>query len=289
MAKSSAHKFGQLIGDIIESILLPHLEKFCVENELYLDYQGKTRSARNGKTVAWTDGYGNKHDLDFVLERNGSDIKIGDPVAFIECAWRRYTKHSRNKAQEIQGAILPLFDKYRWTNPFLGVILAGFFTEGSLDQLNSLGFNVLYFPYKTIVEAFQSESINIAFYEETPDSSFEETNRRIQILSIEELNRIKELILKKNQKGIEEFFSSLKSKTQRYVTRVQIIPLYGRTNEFKSIEDAIIFLESHSIYEGSGEFRKYELRVDFSNGDTISASFELQEKVEEFLLFISNQ
>lgn len=51
---------------------------------------------------------GNAHDLDFVLERGGSDDKIGMPAAFIETAWRRYTKHYRNNAQEIQGALEPL-------------------------------------------------------------------------------------------------------------------------------------------------------------------------------------
>jgi len=78
---------------------------------------------------------------------------MGTPAAFIEVAWRRYTKHSRNKAQEIQGAILPLAEKFRWSNPFLGAVLAGVFTDGSLEQLRSLGFHVLYFPYETLVTA----------------------------------------------------------------------------------------------------------------------------------------
>jgi hypothetical protein len=113
MAESPAHKFGQLIGEILESIVLPQLEAFCSSNELYLDYQKRDRTARSGKKVAWSDQYGNTHDLDFVIERDGTDQQIGRPVAFIESAWRRYTKHSRNKAQEIQGAILPLAEKYR--------------------------------------------------------------------------------------------------------------------------------------------------------------------------------
>ena len=87
--------------------------------------------------------------------RNGTDNEIGQPIAFIEVAWRRYTKHSRNKAQEIQGAILPLAEKYRWNNPFLGTVLAGVFTAGSLEQLKSQGFHVLYFPYETLVRALQ--------------------------------------------------------------------------------------------------------------------------------------
>jgi len=45
---------------------------------------------------------------DHVLERGGTDAMRGVPAAFIETGWRRCTKHSRNKAQEIQGAVLAL-------------------------------------------------------------------------------------------------------------------------------------------------------------------------------------
>ena len=95
-------------------------------------------------------------------------------------AWRRYTKHSRNKAQEIQGAILPLAEKYRWSNPFLGTVLAGVFTEGSLEQLRSHGFNVLYFPYETLVSAFEAGAIDIRFDEGTPDEAFRVCADRIE-------------------------------------------------------------------------------------------------------------
>ncbi len=59
--------------------------------------------------------------MDFVLERDGSDTRTGTPIAFIETAWRRYTKHSRNKAQEIQGAILPLVTTHREAASYFGV------------------------------------------------------------------------------------------------------------------------------------------------------------------------
>ena len=133
MAESPAHKFGQVVGGLIESVVRPQLEEFCEKQGLYLDHQKKDRPARKGKKVTWTDHFGNAHDLDFVIERDGTDEIVGRPVAFIEVAWRRYTKHSRNKAQEIQGAILPLSEKYKWNNPFLGTVLAGVFTAGSIE------------------------------------------------------------------------------------------------------------------------------------------------------------
>lgn len=111
MAESPAHKFGQMIGGLLESVVQPPLAEFCERHSLYLDCQSQQRPVRRGRKVSWEDSYGNRHDLDFVIEWEGSDAKYGQPVAFIEVAWRRYTKHSRNKAQEIQGAILPLAER----------------------------------------------------------------------------------------------------------------------------------------------------------------------------------
>lgn len=87
MAESPAHRFGQVIGELLESVVLPQLEIFCKNHALYLDHQKRVRSARSGKKVSWTDQYGNTHDLDFVIERDGTDQQIGRPLAFIETAW----------------------------------------------------------------------------------------------------------------------------------------------------------------------------------------------------------
>ncbi len=289
MAESPAHRFGQLIGELLESVVRPQLEDFCRDQGLYLDHQKRDRSARSGKKVAWTDQYGNTHDLDFVIEREGTDQQVGRPVAFIESAWRRYTKHSRNKVQEIQGAILPLAEKYRWNNPFLGTVLAGVFTEGSLDQLRSLGFHVLYFPYDSIVVAFQSEGIDIAFDEHTPDRIFRQTTERIESGPPEAMVRIRKHLVEANQLAIDSFFAALRQRLGRHITRVVVIPLYGRVNEFVTIEAALRFLDQHMIYEGSGDFRKYEIRVDFSNGDRVEASMEAKDKVKDFLAIVARQ
>jgi hypothetical protein len=111
MAEAAGHKFGQFLGDYCEAAIKPLLQEFADRHGLYLDKKGP-RPARTGKNLRWIDSFGNAHDLDFVLERGGSPKKIGTPVAFIESAWRRYTKHSRNKAQEIQGAVLPIAQQH---------------------------------------------------------------------------------------------------------------------------------------------------------------------------------
>lgn len=158
MATSPSHKFGQDLGNLLEEVVLyeilkPRLERFAQSKKYYLDCKGK-RSARKGKKVTWMDKYGNQHDLDFVIEIGGTDHKIGKPIAFIEAAWRRYTKHSKNKAQEIQGALLPIIELHHLSAPFYGVVLAGEFTEPALAQLRNNNFAVIYIPYLDVIKAF---------------------------------------------------------------------------------------------------------------------------------------
>ena len=289
MAESPSHRFGQIIGNLLEAVIEPFLTDFATRKGLYLDYQNNPRKARKGKKVTWEDPYGNVHDLDYVLERNGTDESTGTPVAFIEVAWRRYTKHSRNKAQEIQGAILPLAEKYQWSSPFLGAVLAGVFTEGSLPQLRSLGFNILYFPYDTLVAAFTQEGIHIAFDETTPDVDFHRCVKTIESAAESKMERIKDQLIRANQRQLDEFMSSLAQRLERMIEKVVVIPLYGRSSEFGTIADAIKFLDQHRIYEGSGEFRRYEVLVTFTNGDRVEGSFKDKVKVREFLQFIEKQ
>ncbi|HUT46966.1 MAG TPA: hypothetical protein VMX36_11820 [Sedimentisphaerales bacterium] len=289
MAESPSHKFGQIIGNLLEAVVGPILSQFAEEKHLYLDYQKNTRKARNGKKVTWEDAHGNVHDLDYVLEKDGTDTTRGTPVAFIEVAWRRYTKHSRNKAQEIQGAILPLAEKFRWSNPFLGAVLSGIFTKGSLEQLRSLGFRVLYFPYDTLVAAFAAEGIDIAFDESTPDAVFRKCVKKIDSASRQRMERIKQHLVAANQEQLDEFMAALSSRLDRVIEKVVLVPLYGKLNEFATIDDAIKFLDQYRISESSGDFRKYEVIIRFSNGDRVEGSFGGKVRVREFLQFVARQ
>ena len=71
--------------------------------------------------------------------------------------------------------------------------------------------------------------------------------------------------------------------------RILVVPLYGRVNEFSTIEEALEFLNAHSTHEGSNEFLKYEILVEFSDGDRMDAFFNTKQKVREFLSFVSTQ
>src|SRR4051794_33926710 len=214
MAESPAHRFGQIIGEVLEAAIIPLLAKFAEQHGLYLDQKGK-RPCRPGLKCTWLDLNKNTHDLDFVLERGGTPQKRGIPAAFIETAWRRYTKHSRNKAQEIQGAITPLAETYKNARPFIGVILAGEFTEGALKQLRSLGFSVLYFSYHSVVRAFIDHGIDASFEEDTPDAVFQEKINAYKALTTQKRAALARSLLRTQKAEVEKFMETLEKVVSR--------------------------------------------------------------------------
>lgn len=288
MAESPSHRFGQIIGNLLEEIIEPVLRDFCDKRNLFLDIKGARTGVRTGKKLTWTDKYGNDHDLDFVIEKGVAANSKGRPVAFIEAAWRRYTKHSRNKAQEIQGAILPIFDAHPWDRPFLGAVLAGEFTEGSLDQLKSIGFNILYFPYESVISAFDSIGINARFDETTPDHEFSECVSKIEALDEKERAQLRGIMVQSENGRFQDFLSELAAVLDRVVEKLLVIPLYGAESEFNCISDAVSFLRGYQPNLAKGAFRKFEIVVRFSNGDSIDASFKNQADAEKFLSYLGS-
>ena len=286
MASSPAHKFGQLLGDLLEEIISPLLQSFCAARGLYLDKQGE-RPARKGQKVTWLDQYENSHDLDFVIEKNGSDDKVGRPVAFIEAAWRRYTKHSKNKAQEIQGAILPIADRFEWDKPFMGAILAGLFTEPSLKQMESSGFTVALFSYETIITAFASAHVNVRFDESTPDQAFSKVISQIERLSENERSSIKDSLVRSNKPLIDKFFSNLKATLDRQIEEIILIPLYGKRYAFESIDAITRFVLEYKNNMDAQDFISFKLYVTYTNGSNIKSEFCSKEEVFRFLQYIS--
>jgi hypothetical protein len=282
MAISYSHKFGQIIGEALEMAVAPFLNAFANEHNLYFDKK-EPRPARPGTKLTWIDINGNKHDLDFVLEKNGTKNIIGTPAAFIECAWRRYTKHSKNKAQEIQGAIMPLIERYKKDHPFIGVILGGEFTEGSLIQLQSLGFTVLFFPYDVIQKAFDKVGINAYFDESTTENHFAKQVKTWEILSDKQKQLVFKTITDLQLSEINSFVSILTTKIKRKIVYIRLWTTYGKQFDFKSLKKAKEFIVSFSPESIKPEFEKYETEVEYSNGDIIKASYQNKQDILEFL------
>jgi len=283
LAGSNAHKWGQAIGELFELSVNDLLTSIALDHGLYLDKAG-FRAARNGKLVRWEDLNGNHHNLDYVMERGGSENEIGTPVAFIEIAWRRYTKHSKNKAQEIEGALIPLRQTYKTSRPLLGAILAGEFTQPSLAQLRSQGFQVLYIPYRTILEAFATAGIDASSTEMTTEHEFGIKIQQWENLSSTQIDRIKSGLIQSHDEQVLAFIEALDVVLRRKVVAVSVTPLFGEIVSWSSIVDAIAYIRDHEPYAPAGQpFVRFEITVRYSNGDNILGSFQTKCDSIEFL------
>lgn len=283
MAQSFAHKWGQIIGHLIELTLRDLLEEIATKHKLFLDYH-RDRAARPGRKVSWKDRYGNTHDLDYVLERGGTENSLGLPVAFIEMAWRRYTKHSKNKAQEIESAITPLCQTYNHLHPFMGIVLAGEFTQGSVNQLRSKGFSVLHIKYKNVIDAFAFADIDASFNEHTPEQVFKDKIKKWAKLSRKDIYNISFKLIETENDEIDRFFGELVKSLSRQIMSVTIIILHGTPFNINSIRKAIDYINDYGPNQKDfSEILKYEVDVKYNNGDIIHAIFQNKSEAVRFL------
>jgi hypothetical protein len=284
MAESLSHKWGQILGDFIEELMRQKLEDIAQKYNLYLDYQKERKARKKKKKVSWQDKYGNYHDLDYVLEKNGTEDNLGEPVAFIESAWRGYTKHSKNKAQEIESAILPLADTYYKSQPFLGAILAGEFTQPSIQQLESKGFKVLYIPYNSVVQAFSKVGIDAAFNDKTHEENFSDKIDKFYKLSPENYQEIRQEILTLAQEGVDQFFQALEMILKRQICEIIVMVLHGKAHKTNNIHQATQYLQSYPENQPSQSSAcKYEICLKYNNGDQINGSFHDKDSAIRFL------
>lgn len=271
MAKSPAHRFGQIIGDVLEAAVEPVLREFAEQHGLYLDRKGR-RPARTGTKVTWQDEFGNKHDLDFVLESGGTDTAVGRPVAFIETAWRRYTKHSRNKAQEIQAAVGPLVARYRRLAPLYGVVLAGEWTDGAMTQLRSHGFAVVHFPYAQVVSAFATAGVDAQFDENTPDADIAPKVARWASISKSQRVEVATALVESGANQLAGFLAMLTEAATRQIVSVRILALHGVPLEWGTVGEALGWIESYDESKPTGGLNRYEAAIRYSNGSELTAT-----------------
>jgi len=272
MALSPAHRFGQITGEVLEMAVGPLLQRFADAHGLYLDRKGP-RPARSGQKVRWTDLNGNRHDLDFVLEVGGTATERCTPVAFIETAWRRYTRHSRNKAQEIQGAIMPLAATHHNSAPSLArswqVCLrpvrspsCGHWVSPSCSS-----------PYALVVDAFALVGIDASFNESTPVAEFDEKVRSWDALTYTEKRRVASALIDSHPEQVANFIEALRRSITRKIESVRILPLHGSPFQAVSLEEALAFLDAYSEAHVDEPLVRYEVEIRYVNGEVISGRF----------------
>lgn len=283
MATSQSHTLGEFIGAFFEDLMKKPIREFADKNGLYFDTVGP-RKARGGSKLTWTDIHSSKHDLDFVLEKGGTEETIGQPVAFIELAWRRYTKHSKNKVQEISGAVNPICEKYKLSKPFKGAILSGQFTENSLNQLKSDNFHVLYISFEKLVQAFSAHGLDIDFGEDTKESDLRKKYAAVSKKANKPLlEKVREEILKTCKNEIHQFVSELTASYNRKIKTICILPLHGKRTDVVDVEKAIDFINGYDSLPEDQQLEYIEVIVTYNNGTIIQCQFKEKEQAVDFL------
>ena len=283
MATSQSHTLGEFIGAFFEDLMKKPVREFAQKHGLFFDTVGE-RNARGGKKLTWTDVHGSKHDLDFVLEKGGTEDVIGEPVAFIELAWRRYTRHSKNKAQEIAGAVNPICEKYKLNKPFKGAILSGQFTENSLNQLKNDDFHVLYIPFEKLVQAFSAFGFDIDFNEDSKEADLKKKYAAVSKRSNKALlENVRNEILSSCDTEIKQFIDELEASYTRKIKSICILPLHGTRTEVIDVEKAIAFINIYTCIPADQKLKYIEVFVTYNNGSIIECQFKTKAEAVDFL------
>lgn len=286
MAESPAHQLGEFLGWFLENTMIREIQPIAKQFGLYLDHE-HPRSARNGnQKVRWLDQNGNHHDLDIVLEKNGTDKQVGVPVAFIEMAWRRYTKHSKNKAQEISDSVRAVVKNNSTYAPFYSTVLAGVFTKNSIKQLRSEGFTVLYFPLSKVESAFQNiTSINISTTEKTPESKIQQIFNSLHQLSNSQIEDVGDELIRLNQSEYNHFISDLINAINRQTAKVFVSSNFSVGNSFTKIAEAIAFLQRIDLKREyrKASFEQFKIEILFNNNESIVGNFNTVVSAIKFL------
>ena len=264
---SSGHKLGQLIGDWYEEyFVLPLLKMAADVLDLFVDSRFVERESRNGKII-WKDIDENSVDYDYVLELGGSGEKVGVPVAFIECFWRRGSRHSKDKARDDSGKLMPMRDTYP-TARFLGIVAAGDFTKPARDLVISRGIDLFYVPKEKIVNAFSSCGLIMDY----PDKLAEDEKAKI-------VNNFDRAFNDKKKEEVQRSLLSIigdaaiKSYVDRLRARLCALPQEIRfilrhvssPIVFESINEATRFLESPN-FNMNNPAESYLYQITYTDG-----------------------
>jgi hypothetical protein len=219
----------------------------------------------------------------WITSLRSAEAKQGQPIAFIELAWRRYTKHSRNKSGEIEGSLLHLRDTYKSCR-FVGALLAGEYSEGGLRQLLSHQIAVLHVPFEKIAATFRTKGVDLSYPEHASDATKRQVISRWEALSERQLEGIKHALHIAINEDLQKFLDALEAAISRAIDSVRILSPYGEEIFCRSVAEGIELLKRYEPFISDRlEHCKYEVDVRFKNGSKVEGIFMMKEEALEFL------
>jgi hypothetical protein len=241
---------------------------------LFLDHRFQTRKARGDK-ILWKDEEENTVDYDFVMELAGSDETLGIPVAFFECFWRRGSRHSKDKARDDSGKLMPMMLVHP-TARFLGIITAGDFTQPARQLVLSRGIDLFYVPKDKIIAAFSALGMDMDY----PDKASEDEKTALA------QNFEKRFTKRAKTQTADKLLNLLgKAAVNTYLDRVraalgatpQEIRFLARQDSlprvFETLADATRFLEKPD-FNFNNPAESYVYQITYSNGSEFECVVE---------------
>lgn len=269
-----------MIGDWWEEyVALPLLESVAKRLDLYLDCRFKERSCR-GEKILWKDIDGNDVDYDFVLELGGSADKQGIPVAFVETFWRRGSRHSKDKARDDSGKLLPMRNTYP-TARFVSILALGDFTAPAKQYVSSRDIKLFYIPKAKAVEAFKKNNLIIDY----PDKMVEpEKLKLVEKFEKDFTEKAKSAVEKALKESVglssfkayqDDFNAALSALPQeiRIVRSLHSVPVV-----FTNIRDAAEFLKTPTFGDDV-DSTTYHYYVQYSDGSDFDRELGTIEEV----------
>ena len=259
---------GQLVGDWYEEhFVLPLLQKVATHLKLYLDHRFRNRTFRTSDKLFWTDEDGNSVDYDFVMEMDGTDAALGIPVAFFECFWRRGSRHSKDKARDDSGKLMPMRDVHP-TARFLGIVAGGDFTVPARTLVQSRQIDLFYVPKAKIVASFAKLGLEIDYHDKLGEE-------KKALLANTFEKRLTEKTKRRAAQALCELVgdASLDSYIDRVRASLGALPQEirfisqrrSRPAVFESIDDASDFLSTPE-FDVSVEIEDFIYQITYSDG-----------------------
>lgn len=269
---SSGHKLGQQVGDWFEEhIALKLLDQIATHLDLYLDHRFRSRTCRGDKII-WMDQDGNAVDYDFVLELYGTDEKKGIPIAFFETFWRRGTRHSKDKARDDSGKLIPMRASYPTTR-LLGILSAGDFTKPAQELVKTRNIDLFYIPKEQICQAWRKHNIEIDYPDNANEQLKQQMAQKANLLL--QQTGIKQSIAAQLIKDLGE--AVFTSYTRRIIASISAIPIsYRVTNIYRSASvsftqytEVTNYMTTHAIQQENYAAMKHQISYEaiYSDGE----------------------
>ncbi len=279
---SAGHKLGQVVGDwFAEYVVYPLLTSVANQLNLYLNSMYRTRPAR-GDRLLWKDEEGNTVDYDFVMELDATETQMGIPVAFFECFWRRGSRHSKDKARDDSGKLLPMRQVYP-TARFLGIVAAGNFTAPARQLITSREINLFYAPKEKVLQAFKSVGLEVDYPDKTREEDKQKLVRDYQANITDALKRIaadklRELI---GGPAITTYIDRVRAAMGALPQEIRFIARHDSAPRvFEKIADATAFLAKPD-FDFSKPVETYVYQITYSDGKEFEREVSTLDRLRE--------